>query len=116
LADAATAGQGEGGVAPPEPPGPLDVAKAQAAVMDAHTREMEAKIHAADLELRQHSQGVEDQNRDEDRKDKLHEAAIGLAGDVIRAPTQGESGKQVNVGDAGKKASKIIKDADEGLT
>lgn len=115
-ADAQVAGQPEGGVVPqPEAPDPADVLKAQAAAQDAHTREMEAKIKAADLELRQQTAGVENQNRDQDRKDKLHEAAIGLAGDVIRAPTAGESGKQVKVSDAGKKASKIIQDADKGL-
>ena len=58
---------------------------------------------------------VENQNRDQDRAAKEKEAAIQLAGDVFRAPTAGESGKQVPTENAGRKATKIIKQVDKGL-
>jgi len=98
----------EGVAAGPEPESLLDVAKAQATVLDAHTRQRE-------VGLKIHESALEDRNRDLDRQDKLRESAIQLAGDVIRAPTAGESGKQVSVTQAGSKARKIIKDADKGL-
>lgn len=72
--------------APEPPPNSVEVASAQAKLIDAHTREMEAKIHASDLELRQHSQAIEDQNRDEDRDAKMLDAKLGLAKDLIGAP------------------------------
>jgi len=46
---------------------------------------------------------------------KERDAAIKLAGDVIKAPTAGESGSQVDVGGAGTKARKIIKDVEKGV-
>lgn len=87
---------------------PVDQALAQAKIMDSHTKMREVAVREREAE-------TEDQNRDKDREAKLHETAIGLASDVIRAPTAGESGKQVSTDGAGKKAHKIIKDVDKGL-
>jgi len=92
----------------PEQTSPLDVAKAHATVMDAETRQR-------DVAVKERESATENQNRDQDRLAKEREAAIALAGDVIKAPTAGESGKQVNVKDAGTKAHKIIRDVDKGL-
>jgi hypothetical protein len=86
----------------------LDVAKAQATVLDAHTRQREVGV-------KEHLAAVEDQNRDQDRLASEREAAIALAGDVIKAPTAGETGKQVSVSGAGDKARKIIQDVDKGV-
>lgn len=97
------------GVAGPEPISPLDVATAQAKLIDAHTRQREVAVREQQAE-------TEDRNRDLDREAKEREAAIALAGDVIKAPTAGESGGQVNVGHVGKTAHKIIKDVDKGIT
>jgi hypothetical protein len=92
-----------------EPPeSQLDIATASAKLLDAHTKAREAGIK----EMEAHT---ERQNRALDREDKAKESAIALAGDVIRAPSAGESGGQVSVTGAGKKAAKIIKDADKGL-
>lgn len=96
------------GVAGPEPETALDRATAQAKLMDAATR-------AREVAVREHEAATEDQNRDQDREAKLKETAIALAGDVIKAPTAGESGKQVSVEGVGKKAHKIIADVDKGL-
>jgi hypothetical protein len=96
------------GAPPPDQDLPSDTAEAAAKLMDAHTR-------AREVAVREREAATEDANRDKDREAKLHETAIGLAGDVIRAPTAGESGKQVGVSDVGKKASKIIKQVDKGL-
>jgi hypothetical protein len=57
---------------------------------------------------------TEDRNRDLDRADKLKESAIGLAGEVLRAPTT-EGGGQVPTSGVGKKTNKIIRDVDKGL-
>jgi hypothetical protein len=86
----------------------LDIAKAQAAVIDAHTREREAALKAR-------TAGVEDQNRDQDRLAKQQDTAIDLAKAVIGAPTAGESGKQVGVSGVGAKTLEIIKDVDRGI-
>jgi hypothetical protein len=91
----------------PEPESSLDQATAQAKLMDAETRQREVAV-------REKEAATENQNRDQDRLAKLHETAIGLAGDVIKAPTT-EAGGQVGVGGVGKKASRIIKDVDKGL-
>lgn len=88
---------------------PVDVATAKAKLMDAQTR-------AREVSVREHEAATEDQNRDLDREAREREAAIALAGDVIKAPTAGESGKQVHVGDAGKKALGIIKDVDKSVS
>jgi hypothetical protein len=96
------------GVAGPEPITPVDMIEAKVKLMDADTRQREVAI-------REHEAATEDQNRDQDRLASEREAAIALAGDVIKAPTAGESGKQVNVRDAGKKAHGIISDVDKGL-
>ena len=93
----------------PEPTSPLDVAKAQAALLDAHTRATEAGLKAREL-------STENENRDKDRDAKEKETAIDLAKSVISAPTQGESGKQVSVKSVGSKTKKIIKDVDRGIT
>ena len=57
---------------------------------------------------------TENQNRDLDRVAKERESAIGLASDVVRAPTT-ETGKQTGVAGAGEKATKIIREVDKGL-
>jgi hypothetical protein len=100
----------EGGVAGPQQPetSPLDVATAEAKLMDAHTRRGE-------LHLKQQTASVEDENRDRDREARGQDAAIGLAKAVIAAPAAGESGKQVNVSEVGNKATGIIKDLDKGI-
>jgi hypothetical protein len=91
----------------PEQPTPVDLAKAQASLMDAQTRRHEAGLKAAQI-------NQEDKAREQDAKDKEREAAINLASDVIRAPTT-EGGGQVSVKGAGKKAKAIIKDVDQGV-
>jgi hypothetical protein len=91
----------------PEQPTPVDLAKAQASLMDAQTRRHEAGLKAAQI-------NQEDKAREQDAKDKEREAAINLASDVIRAPTT-EGGGQVNVSGAGRKAKKIIRDVDKGV-
>lgn len=96
------------GVAGPQPATPVDMIEAKAKLMDAETRQREVAV-------REQEAATENQNRDQDRLASEREAAIALAGDVIKAPTAGESGKQVNVRDAGKKAHGIISDVDKGL-
>jgi hypothetical protein len=86
----------------------LDIATAQAKILDAHTREREAAIRAR-------TAAVEDQNRDQDRRAKQQDTAIDLAKAVIGAPSAGESGKQVGVAGVGKKTLGIIKDVDKGI-
>jgi hypothetical protein len=100
----------EGGLAPPAPEEEslLDVATAQAKVLDAHTRQREVGLKERQAE-------IENENRDQDRESKERDAAIGLAKAVITAPTAGESGKQVDVSGAGKKTNKIIGEVDKGL-
>ena len=93
---------------PPEEESLLDVATAQAKVLDAHTRERE-------VALKEKTAEVENSNRDQDRDAKERDAAIGLAKAVITAPTAGESGKQVDVSKAGSKTNKIIGTLDKGL-
>ena len=87
---------------------PVDQALAQAKIMDAHTRAREVGIKAQEA-------ATENANRDQDREAKEKETAIDLAKAVITAPTAGESGKQVDVGAAGHKATKIIKQVDRGI-
>ena len=91
----------------PEPTSPLDMANAQAKLMDAQTRRQEVGLKGAEL-------AQEDRSREQDAKDKEREAAINLASDVIRAPTT-EGGGQVSVKGAGRKAKAIIKDVDRGI-
>lgn len=88
---------------------PVDKITAQAKLMDANTR-------AREVAVREREAATEDHNRDLDRVAREREAAIQLAGDVIRAPTHPMSGKPVDVGDAGHKAHKIIQDVDKGIT
>ena len=92
----------------PEPDSALDIATAQSKLLDAHTR-------AREVSVREHEAATEDHNRDLDRSAKEREAAIALAGDVIKSPVKGESGTQVDVGDAGTKTRKIIEDVDKGI-
>jgi len=87
---------------------PVDQALAQAKLMDAETRAREVGIKAQEAQ-------TENQNRDLDREAKEKETAIDLAKAVIGAPTAGENGGQVGVGNVGKKANKIIKQVDKGL-
>jgi hypothetical protein len=97
----------EGGLKPPEPETQLDLATAQAKVMDAHTR-------AGELALKERTAAVENDNRDRDREAKERESAISLASDVIRAPVN-ERGSQVGVKGAGQKANKIIDEVDKKI-
>lgn len=84
-----------------EPPeSQLDIATAKAKLMDAHTRAAEVGLKAA-------AQATEDQNRDQDREARTHDAAIELAKAVITDP-QDAAG-------AGKRATGIIRQIDEGL-
>ena len=87
---------------------PVDVALAQAKILDAHT-------HAREVGIKAQEAATENSNRDQDREAKDKETAIDLAKAVITAPTAGESGRQVDVGAAGHKATKIIKQVDKGL-
>ena len=91
----------------PETESQLDIATAMAKVRDSETR-------AREVTLKEKEAANENQNRDQDREAKERESAIQLAGDVIRAPTT-ETGGQVGVTQAGKKANKIIKDVDKAI-
>jgi hypothetical protein len=88
---------------------PVDKLNAQVKLMDAETRRQQVGLQV-------HQMHIEDTNRDEDRVARERDAAIKLAGDVIKAPTAGESGSQVDVGGAGTKARKIIKDVEKGVS
>jgi len=96
----------QGPEAPPQDT-PVDVALAQAKILDSHTR-------AREMGLKEAQMHVENQNRDQDREAKERDAAIRLASDVIRAPTT-ETGKQTGVSGAGEKANKIIAEVDKGI-
>ncbi len=100
----------EAGVAGPAPPQdtPVDEALARAKMLDAET-------HSREVAIKAHEVLIENQNRDQDRAAKEKDTAIDLAKAVIGAPTQGESGKQVGVGNVGKKTTKIIKQVDKGI-
>jgi hypothetical protein len=98
-----------GGVAPPEQiDTPVDQLTAQAKMMDAKTRQ-------AEIGLKAHELMAENKSRERDAADRDRQAAIDLAGDLIRAPTT-EGGGQVNTSGVGKKATAIIKDVDKGVT
>lgn len=97
-----------GGVAGPEQDSPATILAAHAKVMDAENR-------AREVGVREMQAKTEDRNRDLDREAAEREAAIALAGDVVRAPTAGESGKQVDVSKVGHKARKIIEDVDKSV-
>jgi len=98
-----------GGVAGNQPEdSPLDAITAQTKLMDAQTRRTEVGLKAHEL-------AIENQNRDQDRESERQDAALELAKSVISAPTAGESGKQVGVSGAGKKALGIIREVDKGV-
>jgi hypothetical protein len=97
----------EGGLTAPEGDSALDIATAEAKLLDAKTRERE-------VALKERTAATEDQNRDQDREAKERDAAIRLASDVIRAPVT-ERGTQVGVKGAGQKANKIIAEVDKGI-
>lgn len=94
----------EGGLAgnAPEPESLLDVAKAQATVLDAQTRARELALRARDAH-------IEDTNRDQDRHDKLLESGL----DIAREFAHSETGKLD--ANAGTKATKIIDQVDRGI-
>lgn len=98
----------QSGVAGAEPVSPVDMMTAQAKLSDAHTRQREVAVREQQAE-------TEDRNRDLDREAKERETAMQVAQAVIKAPTSGESGNQVNVTGAGQKARKIIKEVDKGV-
>ena len=108
----------EGVAAGPEAPPsdtPADTALAQAKLLDAHSKAREVGVREREVAVHEMEAKTEDRNRDLDRQDKMRESAIGLAADVIRSPTAGESGKQVSTDAVGKKTRKIIADVDKGL-
>lgn len=88
------------GVAPPEQDSPLDVATAQAKLMDARTRQQEVAIKA-------HDAAVENENRDQDRAAREQAEAVGLAKEVIQGPQ--------DVHTAGSRALKIFRQITKGL-
>jgi hypothetical protein len=100
--------------APEQVDTPVDQALAQAKLIDAKSKSREVGVREREVAVHELEAKTEDRNRDLDREDKLKEAAIGLAGEVIRVPTT-EAGGQVGVSGVGKKASRIIKDVDKGL-
>lgn len=91
----------------PEPESNLDLAKAQASIMDSHTRRLQAITQEKTQALSARRDVIEDQNRDQDRAAREREAAIDLAKEVIQDPS--------GVSSAGKKATKIIKQVDQGI-
>jgi hypothetical protein len=93
---------------PPDQDTQADLMGAQAKLLDSQTKAREVGLKAVEL---QH----EDHAREQDALMRERESAINLAGEVIRAPTAGESGKQVSVTSAGKKAKQIIKDVSKGV-
>jgi hypothetical protein len=104
------------GVAPPPDQDlPSDTMQAQAKIIDAHSKAREVGVREREVAVHEMEARTENENRDLDREDKMKEAAIGLAGDVIRRPPAGESGQQVSTDKVGRKTSKIIKDVDKGL-
>jgi multidrug efflux pump subunit AcrA (membrane-fusion protein) len=105
------------GVAPenPEPETSLDVATAQAKLMDAQTKRRQVELEAARTK-------VEDQNRDEDRLAKERDTMIGLAKEFVEKPetTTGPDGGKKTKGapkhsNAGEKAVKVRKQIVKGL-
>jgi hypothetical protein len=107
------------GVAPDSqeepPPSPLEIATAQAKIIDAHTR-------AQDVALKAASAKTEDQNRDQDRMAKERDAMIGLAKEFVEEPqvTKGPDGGQKikpapKKSNAGDKAVDILGQIDKGL-
>jgi hypothetical protein len=103
------------GQPPPDSDTPADTALAQAKLIDADSKSREVGVREREVAVHEMEAKTENQNRDLDRQDKMRESAIGLAADVIRAPTAGESGKQVSTDKVGKKTRKIIADVDKGL-
>jgi multidrug resistance efflux pump len=103
------------GQPPPDSDTPADTALAQAKLIDADSKSREVSVREREVAVHEMEAKTENQNRDLDRADKMKETAIGLAGEVIRAPTAGESGKQVSTDKVGKKTRKIIADVDKGL-
>jgi hypothetical protein len=91
----------------PEPESNLDLAKAQATMMDAHTRRLQAVTQEKTQALSARRDVIEDENRDEDRAAREREAAIELAKEVIQDPS--------GVSSAGTKATKIINQVDKGI-
>jgi hypothetical protein len=100
---------------PPDQDLPSDTMGASAKLMDSKTKMIDALTKQREVAVREQEAQTENENRDLDRADKMKEAAIALAGEVIRAPAAGESGKQVSTEKIGHKTSKIIKDVDKGL-
>lgn len=91
----------DGGVAPAaeQTDTPVDVALAQAKIMDAHTR-------AQDVGIKGRQIAIEDQNRDLDRQAKEQETAVNLAKELVM--------KDADIKQAGKEAAKIKKQASKG--
>jgi hypothetical protein len=86
--------------APAQVDTPVDVALANAKIMDAHTRAREVGIHAQEA-------ATENQNRDQDRQAKERESMLTLAKEVIMEPKDAAG--------AGKKAVKIAKQVSKGM-
>lgn len=96
------------GATPPDQDLPSDTAEAQAKLIDADTRQRE-------VSLKERESHMESESRNREYEAKERDAALGLAKAVITAPTAGESGKQVGVGEVGNKTNKIIRQVDKGL-
>ena len=114
------------GVAPAQepPPTPLEIAGAQAKIIDAHTHAVDARTRAQQVGLEAARTKVEDENRDQDRAAKERDAMIGLAKELIEQPktsTTGADGKKSTSGgapkstNAGAKAVKIKKQIDKSI-
>jgi hypothetical protein len=103
------------GQPPPNSDTPADTALAQAKLIDSDSKAREVSIKEREVAVKEREATIENNNRDQDRIAKEKETAIDLAKSVIGAPTAGESGKQVGVGDVGKKATKIIKQVDKSI-
>jgi hypothetical protein len=96
-AEAQVAGQPTG-VAPPEGPepmSPLDIATAEAKILDAKTR-------AREVDLRAQERATENQNRDQDRHAKELDTRVDLAKDLLTAPPGAQN--------VGAKANRIVKE------
>jgi hypothetical protein len=97
-AEAQTAGLDGGGqtAAPgPEPLSPLDIATAEAKVLDAKTR-------AREVGVKERQMVVENQNRDQDRHAKELDTRVDLAKDLLTAPPGAQN--------VGAKANRIVKE------
>lgn len=107
--------EGLAGAEQPPPPTDVEMADAQAKLMDAHTRAREATIHERESE-------TENQNRDQDREAAERESLVGLAKEFVEQPqtsTGPDGGKKTKAApktsSAGHKAVQVLDQIDKGL-